>query len=847
MLAALYDRIILKYPRAVLALTVFAVMLLGVQAYKVEIDASSETLLLKQDKDLAFTREVNERYGSSDFLVITYTPKEAGLLDASTRKELTRLSTALEALENVSGVTSLMNIPLLMSPPRPLADLLSDIPSLNSRPDIDRDLVRNELLTSPLYSNNLVSPDFKTTALLVYLKNDPKYFELLHERNHYLSKEENGTLTDAERSDYEAVQEAFKAHRDDARELNHRTILEVRAVMDDYRENADLFLGGVNMIADDMITYVKSDLAVYGSAVLLLLVGILYLVFRQRRYILLPVIVSLLSVIATTGVLGMFGLEITVISSNFISLQLIVTMSLVIHLLVRYRELLQEAPEAEHRDIIRDASVSMFYPCFFVIITTVAGFSSLIASNILPVINLGWMMSAGISVSLLITFLVLPAMLILAPKEPPYTGFERHFHLTQALGRFAENFPRTIYAASAFLVIFSLTGASQLIVENSFIDYFNKKTEIYQGMEVIDTSLGGTTPLDVVIDLPAAASAKAEAPQSDPYAGLEEREAVNGNDATSEFDAFDDFEAEFTEESETDKEQYWFTAEKMATIEAVHDYLNGLPESGKVLSFATMLKTGRLINEGKDLDNLELALLYKKLPDEFRSIILDPYLDIAHDQVRFNIRIIDSQPNLRRNELLQRIKRDLQEKVGIPEDRIHLAGMMLLYNNMLQSLFNSQIKTLGLVVLILGVMFLLLFRSVKIAFIAMVTDVIAVGVVFGFMGWAGIPLDMMTITIAAISLGIAVDDAIQYLYRFKIEVARDGDYLAAMHRSHASIGYAMYYTSIAIIVGFSVLVLSNFVPTIYFGLLTVLAMVMALMANLLLLPRLILWLRPFKV
>ena len=824
MLGRFYDATALAYPRLTLALVFLVVALLGSQAFKVEIDASSETLLLKEDKDLAYTRSVNERYFNPDFLVITYTPK-ADLLDDATLKHIDDMSDELKKIDMVESVVSILNIPLLQSPPKPLAELIADIPSLKT-PGIDKALVKKELLTSPIYSDNIVSPDFKTTAILVYFKDDPRYFKLLYKRNALLNKESNGTITADERKELSKVRRDFKAHRDIARAKNHQAILEVRGVMSHYGQDAELFLGGVNMIADDMITYVKSDLSTYGTAVLLILIIILYVIFRQKRYILLPVLISLLSVIATTGILGLFGWEVTVISSNFISLQLIVTMSLAIHLSVRYRELMRKKPDAEHRDIIREATVSMFMPCLYVILTTVAGFSSLVVSNILPVINLGWMMSAGISISLLITFLVFPAVMMLTRKEAPNTGFEKHFTLTKRLAHFAEHHRNAIIAVSAFLAIFSISGASKLIVENSFIDYFNSDTEIYKGMEVIDTALGGTTPLDVIIDLP------------------KPKSATTPKTADTGASMFDDFEAEFAESA--DEAQYWFTSDKMATIEAIHDYLNSLPETGKVLSFATMLKTGRIINEGKDLDNLELALLYNELPGQFRSIILDPYLDVEHDQVRFNVRIIDSQKGLRRDALLKKIKRDIHEKFGIPKEHIHLAGMMLLYNNMLQSLFNSQILTLGLVVLILGLMFFALFRSAKIAFIAMLTDVIAVGTVFGFMGWTHIPLDMMTITIAAISLGIAVDDAIHYIHRFRIEVAKDGNYTTSMYRSHGSIGYAMYYTTIAIIVGFSVLVLSNFMPTIYFGLLTVLAMFMALVANLLLLPVLICWIKPFK-
>jgi predicted RND superfamily exporter protein len=824
-----YDRLILAYPRLTLILVLLAVGLLASQAFKVEIDASPETLLLKDDKDLAFTREVNQRYTNPDSLLISYQPRQGGLLDEETLARIDALSGEIQKLGMIDSVTSILNVPLLQIPDKPLADLVTDITTVESTglSAIDREQVKKELLSSPIYSNNLVSPDFSTTVLQVNYKKDPHYFELLNRRNELLSKKQNNGITASEREELSRVSEAFKAHRDVMRERNHQTIVDIRKIMEPYRDNATLFLGGAYMIMDDMTTFVRSDLKIYGGAVLALLILILIIVFRQLRYVLLPVFITLLSVATTMGLLGLFSWEVTVISSNFISLQLIVTMSLVIHLSVRYRELLRLKPEIEHRDIIREATVSMFIPCLFVIITTVIGFSSLLVSKLLPVINLGWMMSAGIAISFALSFLVFPAVLILTRKQSPYTGFEKRFKLTQALGRVAEKYTRPIYIVSALVVLFGVTGASRLIVENSFIDYFKSDTEIYRGMSLIDTSLGGTTPLDIIVDF-------AE--------DQEEPETSTADDLDS---LLEEMAAEF--EAAASGPAYWFTPGKMSRIEAIHDYLDALPESGKVLSFGTVLKTGRIINEGEDLDSLLLALIYTKLPDAYRSVLIDPYLDLENNQARFTLRIIDSLDDLRRGQLLEKIQREIPEEVDIKSQDIRLAGIMLLYNNMLQSLFDTQIKTLVLVVFILGAMFFILFRSTKIAFVALITNVIAIGSVFGLMGWANIPLDMMTITIAAISMGIAVDDTIHYLHRFGLEVAKDGDYLAAMHRSHASIGYAIFYTSMTIIVGFSVLVLSNFMPTIYFGLLTVMAMFMALVANLLLLPRLILWIKPFKV
>jgi len=386
-------------------------------------------------------------------------------------------------------------------------------------------------------------------------------------------------------------------------------------------------------------------------------------------------------------------------------------------------------------------------------------------------------------------------------------------------------------------------GGSKLMVENSFIDYFKKSTEIYQGMKVIDQKLGGTTPLDVIVDLPMEEDAVIDNSETDDFA-----ENIEDFDESDEFEDIDDDLSTLDEIDEVDDANaaaYWFTSEKMNTVERIHDYLDDIPETGKVMSLGTLLKIGRVINEGEPLDNFMLALIYKELPEEYRKIILSPYVSVENSQVRFSIRIRDSEPDLRRNELLQRIRREMTEKLALKAETVHFTSLLVLYNNMLQSLFNSQIMTLGAVVVALMVMFLILFRSIKVAIIAIFPNILSVGVVLGFMGWAKIPLDMMTITIASISVGIAVDDTIHYIHRFIKEYQKDHNYIATMHRCHESIGYAMYYTSITIIIGFSILVTSNFIPTIYFGLLTGLAMIIALIAALTLLPQLIILIKPF--
>ncbi len=831
MLRQFYDKIILTYPKTILILLLLFIAALGYQARYLEIDASAETLLLEDDKDLAFTRKVNQRYGNQDFLVLTFTPK-ADLLADSTLNTLKQLSNELLALDRVESVLTILNVPLLESPPKPVKELLEDVPTLSSS-GIDKELAKKEFLNSPIYSDNLVSPDFKTTALLVNLHDDPLYRELLQQRNHLRSKEKDGTISVIEQKELEEVLINFKKHRDKMRIVENKNISKVRAIAQKYRNEAKIFLGGASMVADDLVTFIRSDLKVFGSAVLAFLVVTLWIIFRQLRWILLPVITCSFSVLTTSGFLGLFGWEVTVISSNFISIQLIITMAITIHLIVRYREIARLNPDIEQRQLILDSTMFMARPCTFAVLTTVVGFGSLVLSGILPVMNFGWMMSAGIGVSLFLTFLIFPVLLMQMPKIMPNTSFESRFALTKIFADITERHGRSILVISICALIISVIGATRLNVENSFIDYFQEDTEIYQGMKVIDQQLGGTTPLDLIVQLE---KSEPEAPQQ------QEAESIDVEEIEDE-EEFDSFEEEFEESA--GEAQYWFTAEKMEQIEEIHDYLDGLDQTGKVLSLGTMLKVGKTLNSGEPLDNFLLALIYNELPEEFRKIVLDPYVSVEHNEARFYMRIRDSEPDLRRNELLTKIKQELPSKLGIPEEKGKLASLLVLYNNMLQSLFRSQILTLGAVILSFLIMFMFLFRSLTIALIAIFPNILSIGVVLGFMGWMGIPLDMMTITIAAISVGIAVDNTIHYIHRFRHEFKSDNNYLASMHRSHESIGYAMYYTSITIIIGFSILVFSKFIPSIYFGLLTGLAMLIALLAALTLLPQLLIIIKPF--
>jgi uncharacterized protein len=821
MIKRIYDTFILKYPLIVLIILLVFISTLGYHATKLEIDASAETLLLDDDKDLKFFREVKKRYDSSDFLVVTFSPK-SDILSKESLDTIKNISNDFLKIENIESVTSILNIPLLQSPIRPISDLVSGVESLETK-DFDKNLVKNEFLNSPLYSNALVSSDFKTTALILNLKNDTKYFELLENRNSLLSKKREQSLSDEETVQLKNAIVEFKEYRDILREKESLEIKNIREIITKYQSNGKIFLGGVNMIASDIVGYVKNDLLIYGSSLVFILIFVLWYIFRHIRWIVIPLFICLISVISTAGVLGLFGWEVTVISSNFIALQLIITISIILHLIVRYRELNVKYKNASQYKLVINTVLSKFNPSFFAIITTITGFGSLVLSNIQPVINLGLMMSTGIAISLVLSFLVFPIILIMMKKKDEHEEKNTRFSFIRKCSDIVEHKGKAIIITSILVLIFSISGSLKLIVENSFISYFKQSTDIYKGMQVIDESLGGTTPLDIIINF------------------KEDKKAII---QVKPKDEFDEFENEFAKNA--DDKQYWFSQDKMDTITAVHDYLETIPEIGKVQSLATLLKIGQTLNNGRKLDGITLALLYNQLPPKYKTLILSPFINIDKNEARITIRIIDSNPNLRRNDLLNKINHDLRQIIQNKETTYKLSNLMVLYNNMLQSLFDSQISTLGFVLIILFIMFLLLFRSLKIALIALAANIVPISAIFGIMGWLGIPLDIMTITIAAIAIGIGVDDTIHFIHRFKEEFKVDHNYVNAMRRSHESIGYAMYYTSLVIILGFSILVLSNLIPTIYFGILTVVTMFTVLAADLLLLPKLLLIFKPYE-
>lgn len=837
-----YYATIIKRPFAVLAglvaLTVLA--LIGMPNFK--LDASADSLTLEHDTTIDYFREINQRYQRGDFLVVTYSPKSDMFSDESINT-LKNLRDDLAKVEGVQSVNSMIDVPLIYSPMRSLAEQKESTRTLLT-PDIDRAQAKQEFLNSPIYRNMLLSPDGKTTALLINLDVNNHAIELVRKRDALRAKRDSESLTDAEQKELKQVAAEYLVLRTEAAATDSARVETVRQIADKYRGHAEIFLGGVTMITSDMLTYIKSDLVVFGAVLVAFIVLVLAIIFRQWRFIILPLATCLISVTLMLGWLSWIDWRLTVISSNFVALLLIMAFAFTIYVVVRYREIHAQHPDWEQANLVMATAKAMVEPCLFSALTTIVAFMSLVMSGIRPVIDFGWMMTIGLSVAFILSFVVVPAGLMLLPKGEPKDSGDKSAKLTLPFSRIAEFHGGTVIAVTVLLSLVSIWGLSKLEVENRFIDYFHSDSEIYRGLSVIDKQLGGTATLEIILDAPKAAAATPEAPAAGETAEEDPFSEPDNNKQAESTGSDDPFaEAGSTNAAKPKTNSYWFSAGGLDQIKQLHDYLESLPEVGKVQSLAISYQVAQDINGGK-LNDFELGVMRSALSKDIQDILIAPYLSDEKQQARITLRVKETTPDLRRAELVERIRHYAIEQAKLQPEQVHFTGMLTLYNNMLASLFESQIKTIFVVFISIVLMMLLLFRSLSIALIAIFPNILAAGIVLGGMGLAKIPMDMMTTTIAAIVVGVGVDQAIQYIYRFKEEFAACGNYIESMHRSHASIGRAMFYSSATIVIGFSILALSQFIPSIYFGVLTSFAMFTAIIGTLTLLPKLILIFKP---
>ena len=813
LVAEQYEFIVFGKPRLViLALSLF-VAFFAWHAQNFRLDAAADSLLLENDPVLEFSREVSERYGTGDSVIVAYTPKN-DLFDRSSLARLTQLRDDLLSIPRVDAVDSILNVPVFGD--TPLTGISEDYLTILDE-EQDLQLAQEEIMANPVFQNALLSLDGNTAGLLIAFEIDERSRELLFQRTTLQNSQRSGELTPDEVGELQRVEAEYAEYSVFAADQQHELIGRIRGVLEGYKDEAEIFLGGAPMIADDLVTFVEADLRTFSIAVVLLIIVALGLIFKKLRWVVMPLLCCGVAGTIMVGILGLMDWRVTVVSSNFISLLLIITISLTVHLMVRYRELRATRHYSNHAKVLRHSVKSMFRPCFYTALTTAVAFGSLIVSGILPIITFGWMMMMGVATALMVAFTLFPAVMSSLKEDDTIFSSDLRLNLTSALAKITDNFKGKILVIYGLILILSILGLTRLRVENSFIDYFRESTEIYQGMSLLDEKLGGTLSFDVIVDLPL-----------DP----------------DEFD--DSFGGGFDDGfgSDEDNDAYWFTAPKMNQIEEIHNYLDVDPQTGKVLSFGSVIQLAKILNDGEPIDGLLWALLYSRIPETLKDTVLNPFVSVDDNQLRFNVRVIESAEDLNRDELLRRIEEGIESEFGFTDDQVRLSGILVMYNNVLQSLFQSQILTIGVVMLAIMLMFLTLFKSLPIAIICIIPNAIAAALVLGIMGWLDIPLDIMTITIAAISVGIGVDNTIHYMERFRREFSRFGNYRETMFCCHNSIGRAMYFTSMTIVAGFSILSLSNFIPSIVFGLLTSFAMLVALVGSLTLLPQLLMTFKP---
>jgi uncharacterized protein len=743
--------------KPILSLLTFLVIISSsfFQIQHFSLDASSESLSLDGDNNLELYFDTQDTFGSDESLVISYTAKKGTVLSKEQLTYLHSLRNDLLNINGISSVISILDVSLFQSPPLSLVELASDVYTIDNG-KADQNLVAKEFQNSPLYANNIVSADLKTTALLVPLAtDDPR--EII---------------------DDDSLKQLIK---------------EIRTTMGQYQNNATLYLGGVPMIRNDVIDFIKSDLIIFSLAVVLTMSLMLSLFFHKVRWVLIPIAISIIGALFMTGLISAIGWKVTVISANFFSLLLVMTLSVIIHLVVRYREIVRQQKGMSNEEILRRTLKEMLRPCLYTVVTTIAAFVSLTSSHVQPVIDFGLMMSIGVTVAFILSFVGFAIVMTIFPTSHSSRSTEQ-FYVLQKLATATDKGGKKILLGIALVSAIAVFGLSKLSVENSFINYFKKDTEIYQGLNFIDKELGGTIPLEIVF-----------------------------NDLAS---------------------AYWADSSLREELHDVHQYLDKIPSIGKVLSIDTFMQVLKESNDGKAPNGFLLILGKNNMPDFAKSQVLKPHISDETDQIRIVARVKETTTDLDRNQLIIDIKKELVENFYFSEDEFYFTGTFSLYNNLLQSLFSSQIKTIFTVFTIIFMLFLVVFRSISIALIAVIPNIIPSLIILGLMGLARIPLDIMTITIAAIAIGIGIDNAIHYISRFKSELSIDADFSASMYRTHNSIGVSMFYTAATVAIGFLVLILSNFIPSIYFGIFMAIAMLSAVLVNLTLLPKLLIFFKP---
>jgi hypothetical protein len=779
---------ILAYPKTVLGIFLVCVGALGWQAQHFEIDASAETLLTKNNELYIQTRVMDERFSPQEFLLIGYKPKNHPVLSEKTFNDLRALSAELEELDRVESVRSIINVPFFLLMDNGLSSGQDASEWTLEKKNFSITELQEALLNHPIYEELLINREQTATAIQVLFKTDKELADIQTQITRLQENMLHGRLSDKDEETIEKLQALAEPIQEQLDNIRIDEIQEIRQLISTYEDDAEIYLGGVHVLGFQLIQIIKNDLIVFGGLIAGIICLIIFLLFRKPRWVAITIICCACSVLATMGLLGILGIKTTVISSSFVALQLILTLAIVIHLIVQYREYSSAHPDWNQLELVRQTFLRKVKPCLYAGITTAIGFASLLFTDIQPVISFGWMMIIAMLFSLGVSLILFPALLAILPREPAATHPRLIHGILKIITPVVQKRGTIILVSSALILVSAGTGLFRLDVENSFLNYFRDSTQVYKELSFIDRELGGSTPLDLIYTIP---------------------------------------------DAQKDKNLI-LTADTVQQLQRIQAALSQYEAVGKQLSIVNFTELAKKINDNKPLTEYELTVIYKTIENTLRKDLLGSFLSPEHSQIRISIRIQDTTENLDRTKLIADIKQDMQE-LGIPEEQYVLTSLFVLYQDILQRLFRSQLISFGFVYITLTLTFFAIFRSIRIALIGIAANIFSVLVVLGVMGWLKIPLDLMTITIASIAMGIAVDDAIHYIQRY-LEEIEEVPSDEAIANTHFSVGYAMIYTSLIIIIGFSLLAFSDFMPSVLFGLLTGLAMAIALLANLLMLP-----------
>lgn len=814
--------VVIRKPIVVLVFMLALVAACSIYIPKLNIDASPDSLMLESDPDLKYYREVHRHYGTDEYVIVGFKPNKA-MLEPETIQFIEAISDQFKSINGISGVTALSNVPLLLQLKEDEKTGQTSFSNLLTT-NVDVDKAKQEFTSSPIYVDNLISKDLSTTAIKVDIEKNQKLVKLIEQKYVLLEQLESETNNSQVTTELEQLRTNISMERQIINQRYKEVLDSVRAILVAEKSKGEFYLAGAPLIGNDMKEYVVKDIRTFGIAILGIMVVVLFLFFRRPAWIFLALICAVLNVLLVAGLAALLGFQLTIISSNFVALLIIFSVTLSIHVIIRYQENQALHPGDSVDEELKTTISQIITPCSYMVLTSAIAFLSLVVSDINPVITFGYIMILGLFCAFLLTFTVLPALIkLIKPKSRQLEKDKSAAILENILEVIVKHKKLTLTILIGMFAL-NIFGISQITVENRFIDYFKKSTDIYQGLELVDQELGGTVPLEIMLE-------------ADP--NLEEEEDHE------EDEEFGDYlsELEETQDDFTAK-SYWYNRSGIKKINKIHTYLESLPQIGKVLSLSSTEEVFRTINKGEPLEDFHLSLVYSKVPDNIKSVLISPYVSSDGSQARVLARIKDSDHTLIRNDLLNKIKTDLNDGFVKNGETVRLTGISVLYNNVLQSLFKSQILTLFTVFVAIMLMLIILFRSFKLALIGTLPNIFTALFILGCMGVFGIPLDIMTITIAAITVGIGVDYAIHYIHRYKKEYAESGDNYQAIHKSQTTVGKALYFTSITITLGFVVLVLSNFVPSIYFGLLTSVAMLVSLFATFSIIPLLLSVLKP---